>query len=173
MTFEGGKVVREWSSLLCPEDVDWTHPDVMKALEVNRIAFGDLHGKPTFEQILPDLLVELTCPVLVAHNAEFDARMINGELKRLGRPALAPQLLVCTKNLANHLNGGQPGNKLAQVAERFGIVQEDAHRAAVDARVCGLVLAEMHRRALLPANDEAMTTLCRRAAAQWRGRYNR
>lgn len=173
VTFEGGKPVREWSSLLFPEDVNWDDKDVRKALEVNKLTLEELRGKPRFADILADLLVEIAHPVLVAHNAEFDERMVNQELKRLGREALKPQMLICTKNLANKLNNGQPGNRLEQVAPRFGIPQGDAHRAVVDARVCGLILAEMNRRGLLPTNDEAMSALCRQSAAQWRGRYNR
>lgn len=173
VTFEGGKPVREWSSLLFPEGVDWDDKNVQKALEVNKLTLAELRGKPSFADILPDLLVEIAHPVLVAHNAEFDERMVNQELARLGRPVLKPELLICTKNLANKLNGGRPGNKLEQAAQRFGIPQSDAHRAVVDARVCGLILAEMHRRALLPTNDEAMKTLCVQSAAQWRGQYNR
>ena len=173
VTFEGGKPVREWSTLLFPEGVDWENKNVLKALEVNKLTLAELRGKPSFADILPDLLVELAHPVLVAHNAEFDERMVNQELKRLGRESLKPQMLICTKNLANKLNGGRPGNRLEQVAQRFNIPQSDAHRAVVDARVCGLILAEMHRQALLPTNDEAMSSLCRTAASQWRGQYNR
>lgn len=174
VTFAEGRVVREWSSLFYPSDVDWNDPKVQGALAVNKLTREQLHGQPTFEQVLPDLLVELSNSAnWVAHNAEFDMGMLGNEFGFLGRAAPQPKLLICTKNLGNHLNGGQPPNKLQDVAARFSIPQDNAHRAVVDARVCGLILAEMHRRALLPTADGAMSSLCLEAATRWRGRYNR
>jgi len=174
VTFAEGKVVREWSSFFCPSDLDWDAPKVKEALAINKLTREMLNGAPTFEQVVPDLLVELSnSPHWVAHNAEFDMDMLGNEFGRIGKPRPTPKLLICTKNLGNRLNNNQPPNRLENVAQRFGIPQDGAHRAVVDARTCGLILAEMHRRALLPTDDAAMATLCQETAAQWRGRYNR
>lgn len=165
VTFQEGVPVREWSALLCPPDVDWGSEQVQGALAVNKLTREMLVGKPTFEQVLPDLLVELShADVWVAHNAQFDMSMLTNELRRLGRPAIESPLLVCTRNLASHVGGGAGGNKLSQVAARFGVTQEDAHRAVVDARVCGLVLEAMRQRRLLPEGDVALGSLSRYAA---------
>lgn len=166
VVFEGGKPVHEWSQLLCPEDVDWENADVKKALEINRIDRKDLQGKPTFSQVLPDLLMEFSHNVWVAHNAAFDLRMLGQELQRLKRPLLVPSMLVCTLELARHF-GGQ-GNKLSEVAARFKVGMEDAHRAAVDARTCGLILQAMLREGRVPGEDVAMTQLTKAASARKR-----
>jgi DNA polymerase-3 subunit epsilon len=170
VTFEGGKPVHEWSRLLCPEGVDWDNDKVKEALAVNKLTREQLQGQPTFDEILPDLLLELSLPTLVAHNAEFDVRMLNQELQRLSKPALSPQLLVCTKDLASHFNWTNDPNRLENVAPRYGVVQEAAHRAIVDARTCGLVLAAMLQRHPLPMDGARMAELCRTVNAAWRNR---
>jgi DNA polymerase-3 subunit epsilon len=165
VTFERGVIVNEWSQMLCPENVDWDNPNVKKALSVNNIDVNELRDKPKFGDIVSDLLVELAHPVWVAHNMDFDLRMMNMELQRLSRPVLSPQLLICTLKLASRLNNGAPGNQLRDVACRFNVLQEGAHRAAADAITCGRVLARMHEQGHLPSDDEEMRAFCQRAAA--------
>ncbi len=166
--FERGVVVREWAELICPPGVDWDHIDVRRALDVNKLTPEALKGKPTFEALLPVLAAELSHDVWVAHNAEFDVKMLNQELARIGQPVAAPKLLVCTRNLGSHLNDGPTGNRLFEVAERYGIPQSDAHRAAVDARTCGSILAAMMTAGKLPADDAGMAALGQAAADGWK-----
>jgi DNA polymerase-3 subunit epsilon len=166
VVFEGGQPVHEWSQLLCPEGVDWNNADVHKALEINHIDRKDLTGRPTFSQVLPNLLMEFSHDVWAAHNASFDMRMLSQELQRLNRPALSPKMLVCTLDLARHIGGA--GNKLAEVAARYDVAMEDAHRAAVDARTCGLILGAMLRRGLVPREDAAMAALTKTVASRRR-----
>ncbi len=170
VTFSKGEPVREWSRLLCPPDVDWTSPKVQEALAVNKLTYDELHGKPTFEEVLPDLLVELSCPVWAAHNMDFDLRMLTQELQRLSRPALSPQLLVCTLGLASRLNTSGGKNKLQDVAARFGVTQNGAHRAAADARVAGLILSAMFKQGHLPSDDGRMSEMCRQADSAWKAK---
>ena len=171
VVFEKNEPVHEWSRLLCPENVDWNDAQVQGALAVNQIKTADLKGQPTFADVLPDLLLELGHHVWVAHNASFDVRMINQEMRRLGRPVLSPPLLLCTRDLAIHLGGPPKGNKLGDVAARFNVKQDGEHRAAVDATVCGRVLAAMVQTGKLPANDAAIAALVRKNGAS-RRRYN-
>jgi hypothetical protein len=170
VVFEGGEPVHEWSQLLCPEDVDWNSTDVQRALEVNRIDRRDLLGKPTFRDVLPDLVLELSQPVWVAHNADFDMRMLRQELQRLGQPLQEPELLICTKNLAAKLNTGSGGNRLEEVATRYNVSIDLAHRAVADAKTCGRVLNAMLRHGGVPQEDNAMKELCKQAAVAWRGK---
>lgn len=168
VTFEGGRPVREWSALICPPDLDFTDSKVQEALAVNKLTRELLQGRLTFEQILPDLLVELSHDVLVAHNMDFDLRMLSQELKRLSRPALVPRLPICTLDLASHLSGKPKGNKLGDVATRYNIPQNGAHRAVADATVCGLVLAAMLRAGHVPGEDVAMSELTKTASSRRR-----
>jgi DNA polymerase III epsilon subunit-like protein len=116
------------------------------------------------------LLVELSHDVWVAHNVEFDLRMLTQEYGRLGRTLQLPKLSVCTKNLSAVFGGGK-GNRLFHTAERYGIPQEDAHRAVVDARVCGQILAKWVETGRVPGSDSEMEALCKKADASWRGKH--
>lgn len=171
VTYERGAIVREWEQLVLPEGVDWSDKSVMKALEVNGIDPAELQDKPSFQDVLADLLVELSHPVWVAHNAVFDINMLNQELQRLSRPALSPPLLICTKNLASGLNNTTVGNRLSDVACRYNVLQESAHRATADAVTCSRVLARMIEQGLLPHDDDDMRALCTRAHSQWQHKH--
>jgi DNA polymerase III subunit epsilon len=170
VTFENGMPVHEFSQLLCPEGVDWNDSRVQEALSVNHLTRAELEGKPTFAQILPDLMVELAHSVWVAHNFSFDFEQVQQEFARAGRSLEAPPLTICTCRLAAYLSPAVKGNKLYQVAARYGVPQESAHRAAVDARVCGYLLDRMNKQSRLPADDVGMKDLVVRADMAWKGR---
>jgi DNA polymerase III epsilon subunit-like protein len=168
VAFENGLPVREYSQLLCPEGVDWNDSRVQEALLVNHLTYADLEGKPTFAQILPDLMVALAHPVWVAHNFSFDFLQVQQEFARAGRSLEAPPLTICTRRLAAYLSHEIKGNKLHEVAARYGVAQEGAHRAAVDARVCGYILYSMQKQGVLPADDAGIRELSRSADHSWR-----
>jgi DNA polymerase III subunit epsilon len=170
VTFENGLPVHEFSSLCCPQDVDWTNPKVQEALAVNKLTLDDLKGKPTFGEIIWDLMTELAHPVWVAHNYDFDFVQIQQEFARAGRAFVPPQLGICTCRLAAHLEPQAQGNKLYQVAARYGVLQESAHRAVVDAKVCGSLLDRMQKQGRLPTDDEAMKALVVQADQGWKSK---
>ena len=169
VTFSHGEVVHEWSQLFYPQNVDWDHPHVQKALEVNRIKREDLVGKPTFELKLPEMLLELSTDVWVAHNASFDEKMLTQEFDRLHKPHATPPMLVCTM-LAAAYTSNERRNKLQDVAARFHVKQEDAHRAVVDATVCGRVFWEMLRQKIVPDSVEGMREFMLKAEKSWKSR---
>lgn len=170
ITFEDGQPVHEYSQLLCPRDVNWNDEKVKEALSVNHLTLDQLLGKPTFEDILPDLALELAHSVWVAHNFDFDFVQVQQEFARAGRPLETPALPICTCRLAAYLSPMVQGNKLYQVAARYGVPQESAHRAAVDARVCGHLLDRMKKQGRLPDDEAAMKELVLRADRAWKGR---
>jgi len=169
VVFENGRSVYEWSQLFCPEGVDWTSDDVKSALAVNHITREMLEGKPTFNQVVPDLLLEFEHDLWVAHNASFDLGMLNSEFLRYGRQAPAPALSCCTMQLSSYLNNVQ-GHKLAQVAERYGVKPDGAHRAVADAAACGAVFHEMTKSGKLPDSLAEMQELTRKADHAWKTR---
>jgi len=166
VVFVQGEPVHEYSQLLCPDGVNWEDPNVQKAMEVNGISQEDLKGKPTFAEVYPRVLLELSLDVWVAHNASFDMQMLEQECSRIGKPKPEPAILVCTKNLSSHLRMARTGNRLSEVAARYKVAQASAHRAVVDARTCGLVLSSMVEQGSLPGHREDMKALCGRLAAK-------
>ena len=167
VTFERGVVVRRWSSLFCPLDMDWNDTDVQSAFKVNGLSREQLEGQPRFEDVLPQLLVELDAPVWVAHNITFDERMLVQELNRCSAKYRAPEFRICTLDLARKYHPA-PGNKLAEVAPRFGVELNGAHRAVADAEACGYILAAMVRGGHVPTDDAAMQRLCREVGSKKR-----
>jgi DNA polymerase III epsilon subunit-like protein len=109
----------------------------------------------------------------VAHNAEFDMRMLSYELQRQSKTPLKPQLLVCTRDLASRFNWTSSGNRLYEAALRYQVPQDGAHRAAVDARTCGLVLSAMLKRHSLPEDIQRMVEFCVSANNAWKSKRRR
>jgi DNA polymerase-3 subunit alpha (Gram-positive type) len=167
VTFEHGAIVKSYSQLVCPKDILWDDEHVQKAMAVSGLTREMLEGQPTFEQILPDLVVELAHPVWVAHNLDFDYSRIREEFERLGRTLAPPPMLICTMKLARKLNATADGNKLAEVASRYNVPQDEHHRALADATTCGHILAEMIRSGALPESEAAMEALGQRAHNSW------
>lgn len=168
VTFEHGEIVKSYSQLVCPADLDWNDERLQKAFAVNGLSREMLEGQPTFEQILPDLVVELSHPVWVAHNMDHDYSNIRKEFERLGRTLVPPPMLICTMKLARKLNATVDGNKLAEVATRYNVAQDGvAHRALADATMCGRVLTEMIKSGALPESEAAMEALTQRAHNAW------
>jgi DNA polymerase III epsilon subunit-like protein len=81
--------------------------------------------------------------VVMAHNASFDIRMINGELERARLPLLETAHM-CTRNLARRLLPGLWDYKLSTVARKLGVAHGlQAHRALGDALLVGRVALKL------------------------------
>lgn len=168
--YEQGAAVSEWSTRLNPPGVDWSDPRVLEALSVNGLTPEDLEGSPTFEEAYDDIRqVMRQSDVWVAHNSDFDARMLRQELGHLGDYALSnlPRWMLCTRYLATEFVRLR-NYKLETVAQHWAVTQPSAHRAVVDARTCGDVLLAMFWDAYLPIDDEEMGKLYRHVSSKYR-----
>ena len=171
VTYYKGQKIKEWSSFFCPRWAKPSDPNVAKALEINQINFDMLIGHaPTFTKMAEQVAAEMSEAIWVAHNSSFDERMLSYEFKRLGLPVPKPQLAICTKNLDYILSPGQPGYKLGQVSERWGVVPGGAHRAVWDAQACGDVFAKMVETGRLPDEMEKVGSMMKTAEQQWKSR---
>ena len=79
--------------------------------------------------------------VVVAFNAQFDTKMMRGELRRAARPDLFDQTKnICTMRACDGIvikpDGGRGWPKLAHACAHFNIQQQDQHTALGDARAC-------------------------------------
>lgn len=114
------------------------HPD---ALAVHGITDEFLKDKPGFADIVEEMIDFFGDARWVAHNATFDMGFINAELARLGRPAIASDLVTDTLALARRKHPMGP-NSLDALCRRYGI--DNAHRTKHGALLDSELLAEVY-----------------------------
>jgi DNA polymerase III subunit epsilon len=106
------------------------------ARRVHGLRTDELDGAPQFKHIASDFLESLKGRIVFAHNANFDLRRINYELK-LARRRRIPQM-ACTMQLGAHLGYGRM--KLDKAVAEFGLFRQISHHALHDALVTSQLL---------------------------------
>lgn len=124
--FDGEKVVDQFISLVNPE-ID-IQPFVVKLTGINNAM---LRSAPKFFEIAKRIIEITTDCVIVAHNAEFDYRVLRMEFKRLGYDFKRQSL--CTVELSQKLLPEQTSYSLGKLVRSLGIPIPDRHRAYGDA----------------------------------------
>ncbi|WP_335976210.1 exonuclease domain-containing protein [Gaetbulibacter jejuensis] len=124
--FDGHKVVDQFISLVNPERE--IQPFVVNLTGINS---NMLKNAPKFYEVAKRI-VEITedC-IIVAHNSQFDYRILKTEFKRLGFGYKRKTL--CTVELSKKLIPGQESYSLGKLTRSLGIPVSDRHRAAGDA----------------------------------------
>ncbi|GAA4282330.1 exonuclease domain-containing protein [Gaetbulibacter aestuarii] len=124
--FDGHEVVDQFISLVNPERE--IQPFVVNLTGINNTM---LHSAPKFYEVAKRI-VEITedC-ILVAHNAQFDYRILSTEFKRLGFDY--DRRSLCTVELSKKLIPGQDSYSLGKLVRSLGIPVTDRHRASGDA----------------------------------------
>jgi DNA polymerase-3 subunit epsilon len=119
-------VIDQFISLVNPERE--IQPFVVNLTGINS---NMLRSAPKFYEVAKRI-VELTedC-ILVAHNADFDYRILKTEFKRLGFPFKRKTL--CTVELSQQLIPDMESYSLGKLARALGIPVSDRHRAQGDA----------------------------------------
>lgn len=118
------------------------------ALEVHGLTTEFLQDKPRFKDVVQELLDFIGQAQLVIHNAPFDLKFLNAELKQLGLGALTSYSGPVTDSLA-HAKALYPGkrNSLDALCERYGVrnAHRTLHGALLDARLLAEVWLAMTR----------------------------
>ncbi|WP_299278051.1 exonuclease domain-containing protein [uncultured Psychroserpens sp.] len=124
--FDGHKVIDKFISLVNPERE--IQPFVVNLTGINS---NMLKTAPKFYEVAKRI-VEITedC-IIVAHNAQFDYRILRTEFKRLGFGFKRKTL--CTVELSKQLIPDQPSYSLGKLTRALGIPVSDRHRANGDA----------------------------------------
>ena len=91
-----------------------------------------LRHAPKFYEVAKRIVEITEDSILVAHNAQFDYRILRTEFKRLGFQFERETL--CTVELAKGLIPNQQSYSLGRLARSLGIPVSDRHRAAGDAQ---------------------------------------
>ena len=124
--FRDGEIVEEFTTLVNPG-----RPIPPEITMLTGITDRDVLAAPPFERIEAPLLRFVGQAPVVGHNVSFDL----GFMRAHG--LLAGNIGLDTWELATILLPSQPGYSLGALAERFGLVLANAHRALDDARATG------------------------------------
>ena len=114
------------------------------AVEVHGITTEMLRDKPKFREIADEFLEFIGDAPLVAHNAEFDFRFINWELKNCGRDNVSHRRMVDTLEISKRKFPGAKAT-LDMLCNRFGIDRSARvkHGALLDAQLLAEVYLEL------------------------------
>lgn len=124
--FDGHEIVDQFASLINPEKE--IQPFVVKLTGINNAM---LKRAPKFYEVAKRIIEITEGVTLVAHNADFDHRMLRLEFERLGFDYTRPTL--CTVELAQSLLPEQKSFNLGKLTKALGIPITDRHRATGDA----------------------------------------
>jgi len=101
-----------------------------------------VNNSPDMEQAAPSFLDFIGESILIAHNAPFDMRFINAEMKKIGRDTLSNEVL-CTYKLSRRFVPGLKRYSLKSMTIEFGLVNEKPHRAGSDAAACAQIFLNL------------------------------
>ena len=124
--FDGHEIVDQFISLVNPEIP--IQPFVVKLTGINNEM---LRSAPKFFEVAKRIIEMTNDSVLVAHNADFDYRILRTEFRRLGYDFNVKTL--CTVALSQRLLPEQPSHSLGKLVRALGIPMADRHRASGDA----------------------------------------
>ena len=117
-----------------------------EAYRIHKLSTEFLKDKPLFSEVHQDFLLFLGEDSLVIHNASFDLKFINAELKRVNLPFIPLSRATDTVLLARRKFPGSPAN-LDALCSRFkiNISQRSAqgHGALLDAQLLAKVYIEL------------------------------
>lgn len=124
--YDGHEIVDQFISLVNPEIP--IQPFVVKLTGINNAM---LTAAPKFFEVAKRIIEMTNDCVLVAHNADFDYRILRTEFRRLGYDF--NQRTLCTVELSKKLLPEQPSHSLGKLVRALGIPMADRHRASGDA----------------------------------------
>ncbi len=124
--FDGHEVIDQYISLINPEKP--IQEFVVKLTGINNKM---LTNAPKFHEAAKRIIEITKDCILVAHNSDFDYRILRTEFNRLGYNYEMNTL--CTVELSKKLILDQPSYSLGKLTKSLGIPMSDRHRASGDA----------------------------------------
>lgn len=124
--FDGHQVTDRFISLVNPEKE--IQPFVVKLTGINTKM---LRQAPKFHEVAKRIVEITEDTVLIAHNAQFDYRILRTEFRRLGYNF--ERKTLCTVELAQKLLPDAESYSLGKLVRSLGIAVSDRHRANGDA----------------------------------------
>ncbi|WP_416443052.1 exonuclease domain-containing protein [Leeuwenhoekiella sp. A16] len=124
--YDGHEVVDQFISLINPE-----RPIQAFVVGLTGINNEMLRNAPKFYEVAKRIIEITSDCIIVAHNAQFDYRILQLEFDRLGYDYQRKSL--CTVELSKELLPGQQSYSLGKLVRSLGIPIVDRHRANGDA----------------------------------------
>ena len=125
--FDGHQIVDQFFSLVNPEKN--IQPFVINLTGINNQM---LRNAPKFHEVAKRVIEITDDCTIVAHNAQFDNRILSTEFDRLGYPF--EKNMLCTVELSKKLIPDLPSYSLGKLVRSLGIPITDRHRAQGDAK---------------------------------------
>ena len=139
VSVEDGAVVDEWSSLI---RLRWRFQR-LGPRRVHGLDRATLRDAPRQDHVLRELARRLDGAVFTAHNVSFDWSFLARAAARAGIP-LTPVHQLCTLTLSRRLDPDRArSHRLADVCDRYGVVNDRPHDAMHDARATAAVLPHL------------------------------
>lgn len=115
-----------------------------EAYRIHGLSADFLSDKPLFSQVAADFLSFIGDASLIIHNAEFDMKFINFELRNVGFPDLPMSRVVDTLAIARRKHPGSP-NSLDALCSRYRIdnSRRTKHGALLDSEILAEVYVEL------------------------------
>ena len=115
-----------------------------EAVRVHGLTTQFLSDKPLFSEKVDEFLEFIKEDALIIHNAEFDMKFLNAELKMAGMPALTKNPVIDTLPMARQKFPGQAAN-LDALCKRFKIDNSNRtlHGALLDSELLAEVYLEL------------------------------
>ena len=116
----------------------------VEATRIHGFTIEDLLGKPKFKDIADEFLNFIQNDPLIAHNAPFDFKFVNSELKYINRPTLSLDRMVDTLQIARAQYPSSP-NSLDALCRRFSIdlSERTTHNALLDCKLLSEVYIQL------------------------------
>lgn len=116
----------------------------VEAFNVHGLSAEFLSNKPLFADLAQEFVDFIGDAHLVIHNAGFDMRFLNAELKRVDKPALPMDRVVDTLAMARRKHPGARAS-LDELCQRYGIDNSKRvkHGALLDAEILAEVYIEL------------------------------
>lgn len=116
----------------------------VEAFNVHGLSEEFLRQHPLFDAIAQEFLDFVADSTLVIHNADFDMKFLNWELKQLGHPVFPKDRAIDTVAMARRRFPGSPAN-LDALCRRFEIdnTARTKHGALLDAELLAEVYLEL------------------------------
>ncbi|MFT4243438.1 MAG: 3'-5' exonuclease [Acidovorax sp.] len=136
---EGERVVDRFASLM--NTGVWIPPFIT---QLTGITNAMVQAAPPAEGVMREAARFVGNAPLAAHNAAFDSKFWQSELRHAGLPA--PQPFACTVLLSRRIYPDAPSHSLGNIAAHLGLPHTGrAHRALADAEMAAALLARMQR----------------------------